>query len=501
MYLILTVALITVVLNATNRNPDLDASNFINELSSTELYEYLQGYIFPESPLPGDSLYQEFNTINDTLQAPFIYYIPPVYDHNSKTPLLVYLHGGVNRPEYLEEPFQFARENPFLAEARRLGWFMLFPLANEATMWWDSTGIKNIKDQIRYMKGLFNIDDDRIYITGFSDGASGSFHLALCNPDLFAAFYPLNGMLSVGSAVSSEPVYLPNLANRHVYAINTDNDKLYPAEEMRKVMQLALDAGADLYYREYWGFGHNFDYADAALPLLITDMQKRCRDPFPSRIYWECSHPDFGKIDWLEIIAIDTTRTRENWQQEYNVILTDKRLYFGLYLEEQNGSILITDVVENSVATQMGLWKDDIILAMDAIKVNSIEELLDIRDSKDTGDSFSLTINRNGAELTLSGAFPDVRYYDALKYNKPSGAVSALYCANVFTMQTSKIKTISIYISPQMINPEQPLKIIINDQIYFDDKIEFDKDIIWQEFQKNFDRSNIIINKLTLQLL
>ena len=469
-------------------------------ITADSLYQYIS--TFNDFPAKNDQgkTYLEYNPISDSLKAPYLFVIPEGYEHKEKTPLLVYLHGGIGRDDFIEEPADVMEENPFLDMVKNLNWFILFPMANKQTEWWDKSGIANLDYQIKRIKSEYNIDDDRVYVTGFSDGGSGSFHLALCSPDHFAAFYPLNGMLTVGSFESSQPVYLPNLRNHHLYAINTDQDLLYPASEMHKIMDLALVANADLFYQEYWGYGHDFGYAEDALPILKTDMNRHFRDPFPSKVYWECSDIDFGRIDWLEIIAIDSTLSKASWQKEYNTKLLDKRIQFGLFLNEESGKILITDLVENSAAQKMGLSKDDCILAMDGIQVKNIEELLNIRDSKNRGDNFSLTINRSGTELTLEGAFPDTTSYDAFNYGKPSGAVYAYYCANVFRIQTSRIMRITLYLSPQMINPKIPVKIIINDKIYFEGFIDGDKDVIWEEFKRNFDRSKIFSNKITLDI-
>ncbi|MBN1327212.1 MAG: dienelactone hydrolase family protein, partial [Candidatus Cloacimonetes bacterium] len=290
----------------------VNLTDYISEITadpnsaSESLYQLFQNFQGYDDPVIKGDLQIGYNSINDTLKAPFIYVLPSSYDPLKSTPLLINLHGGVGRQEFIQDPLEAFKQNIYLSICEKESWILLIPLGNADCMWWDQTGMLNIKTLILKMKNEFNIDDDRVYLTGFSDGGSGSFHFALNDPGNFAALYPLNGMLTVGSAVTGIPVYPANLANRPVYAINTDKDGLYPAAEMRKLMQLGLNAGADLFYREYWGYGHSFDYADQELPLMINHMKRTSRNPFPEKIYWECHDPAFGCCDWLKITKLDT---------------------------------------------------------------------------------------------------------------------------------------------------------------------------------------------------
>ena len=45
---------------------------------------------------------------------------------------------------------------------------------------------------ISFMKRYYPVDPDRVYLTGFSAGASGAMHVASSYPDAFAAVMPIS---------------------------------------------------------------------------------------------------------------------------------------------------------------------------------------------------------------------------------------------------------------------------------------------------------------------
>ena len=52
-------------------------------------------------------------------------------------------------------------------------------------------GEQDILDAIEWAKANFNIDEDRIYLSGFSMGGRGTYIIGLKNPDIFAAIAPM----------------------------------------------------------------------------------------------------------------------------------------------------------------------------------------------------------------------------------------------------------------------------------------------------------------------
>jgi len=126
-------------------------------------------------------------------------YLGSGYAANNKVPLVVMLHGGGGNGTF----------NPGLtAELDRRGWIGIAPdgrlwnLFNQGCRWqWSAANVDNpdpdvgpgerdILDAIDWARSHYAIDPDRIYLTGFSMGGRGTYHLGMRNPDLFAAVAP-----------------------------------------------------------------------------------------------------------------------------------------------------------------------------------------------------------------------------------------------------------------------------------------------------------------------
>lgn len=188
----------------------------------------LRALSFPVPAVQGTTFVDSI-ICRDGVRRPYVTYLPSGYDPARPTPLLIYLHGGVGARELPDNPQAYANEHPFLPLAEERTWVMIFPMGQDGATWWDKVGMANIRDQLRLAKRRYNIDDDRVWMTGFSDGGSGSFSFAMLQPSDFAAFVPLNGHMGVASLAGDLPTYAPNLANAPLHVINTDLDGLYPA--------------------------------------------------------------------------------------------------------------------------------------------------------------------------------------------------------------------------------------------------------------------------------
>ncbi len=501
---ILIFMLLSTLLNAQITDEAIENFYLDDAIGNEELFRLFSDWQIYEEITAKDVLKLGTMTLQDTLDIPFCYYIPPEYSPRHKTPVIVYLHGGVGRSDFIEEPLEYAGSNPFLPIARENNWFVLFPLGRDDLAWWKPTGMENIESQIIQMKQNYNIDDDRIYLTGFSDGGSASFHFALTDPSIFASFYPMSGNAAVSNIVTGSPTYLPNLQNRYTRAVNTDLDRLYPTDKMIMIMDLALDAGADLLFKSYNNIPHNFDYAEKELPHTIATMHSNPRQPFSPKLYWETSAQSHNRCDWLIIDSLDTLSTAANWHQQYSTRIPDDRLTFGIiHAEDYDGEgVKLKEVYDATPAAVMGLKPQDIIREMDGKIVNNIEELVKIRDSKQRGDEFQLTISRKEREdiITLEGMFPPITYYKVFPETEVSGAIKAEYISNTFRITTSRVSSFSILIHPNMVNMNTPVQIFINSKKVFDDIVEIDRSYLTNDFKQNKDRSALWVNKLYFDL-
>ncbi|MBT7618447.1 MAG: PDZ domain-containing protein, partial [Calditrichaeota bacterium] len=434
-------------------------------------------------------------------------YVPDDYSRDNPTPLVIWLHGGVSRDEFVGEDAEDEwSKHPMVELAAKEGWIVLLPLARKDCLWWNETGMDHLNWLIRETKRKFNIDDNRVVACGFSDGGSGSYHLAMMNPTDFSLFFPWSGHVVVSSWSGGMEVYPANLSARPLFPVNGGRDGLYPAGKLMPMMNFLMEyVSSDLSYTAYDTASHNPGYLSAELPLFSERVKAIARRPLRSKIFWQCSDMKYGKLDWLEITEIDTTPVPdEEWQQDLNFMQVEDRITIGFMADREFEGVGVRaeSVVEdtNSVAFKMGMLTGDIVVALDDIPVNNSRDLGAAKSTKERGDSISITVLRNEEEFTLTTILPPAVEYDAFPHKSPYGSVDGYRVGNSFHFGTYRVKDFSIYIHPDMVRLDQPVKVHVNGRILFDDIIKPDSRLLLDSFLKNHDRQLLWVGRIDIRL-
>jgi predicted esterase len=430
-------------------------------------------------PHRGDELVERWITCLDGVERPYVLYVPKSYNSKEPTPMLVILHGGVGRTKLKPERIEYTKEHEFRWLASENGWLALFPFGQQDATWWDSVGMGNIENQIHLVKREFNIDDDRVWLSGFSDGASASFGHAMLVPP------SLDGDL---------PTYVVNMANTPTYAVTTDRDYLYPSATMRPTIALAQAAGADIRYREHEG-GHDFTYADVELPLISEWLQRHPRAPFPSELTWETAALQYGKCRWFAIDAIKPVAAAD-WHQTFNMTLIDSSITIGFIPDwEYEGPGIRVDRLSdgNYVAPLLGLKAGDLIVGGAGLPIDSIENLDSYKSTLRRGDPTQITVQRGDRELTLSATLPEPEEY--LLFNLPEQSALARVTAtgNHIAIQGSRLGSFTVLVHPDQFRLEQNLKINVEGEEVYDALVNPDIKFMIRNFLENRDRKLLYV--------
>lgn len=106
-----------------------------------------------------------------------------------KKPLILFLHGSGEKGNDIEKvklhgPFKYLKTN-------QLDAYVLAPQCPE-NEYWDSEVLYRL---ILKIQKEYNIDSNRIYLTGLSMGGWGAWNLAFEHPETFAALVPIAGFV------------------------------------------------------------------------------------------------------------------------------------------------------------------------------------------------------------------------------------------------------------------------------------------------------------------
>lgn len=176
-------------------------------------------------------------------------YVPEYYSPDRAWPLIVALHGGAGSGR----SFLWS----WLRDARSHGAIVAAPTAVGQT--WALTGpdqdTPNLLRIVDAVRGRWNVDPQRLLLTGMSDGGTFSYvsglepgspftHLA----PVAAAFHPMLAQMADPARLAGLPIHLAHGAL----------DWMFPVEMARGAEQALAAAGAAVTYREIPDLAHTY---------------------------------------------------------------------------------------------------------------------------------------------------------------------------------------------------------------------------------------------------
>ncbi|HEU4396147.1 MAG TPA: HEAT repeat domain-containing protein [Planctomycetota bacterium] len=177
-------------------------------------------------------------------------FVPANYDPMRATPLLIGLHGGGAGGKDGTEVTGSgpAAMNFYTGIAEERGWLVACPTALRA-MWHNEANEPFLEAMMDELFLLYNVDVNRVYLTGHSMGGFGSWHWGSKWAERWAAVGPMAGGGCPGAGRFKDtqtPVYLFHGTDDNVCAVGDDRGA---AEQM-------LKGGNDFVYTELNGVGH-----------------------------------------------------------------------------------------------------------------------------------------------------------------------------------------------------------------------------------------------------
>lgn len=180
-----------------------------------------------------------------------------------KLPLVIQLHGAGERG-YGKEDLQKVDIHGFskyLKEAEH-NCVVIMPQCPINTFWAAKTEsvIEFIEDVIKE----YNIDEERVYLTGLSMGGYGTWFISMARPDLFAAIAPVCGG---GMAWNADVLKMP------IWAFHGTEDSIVSVVQSDEMVNKLREHQADVTYSRIDGVGHNvwdYTYKKELLEWLLS---------------------------------------------------------------------------------------------------------------------------------------------------------------------------------------------------------------------------------------
>lgn len=189
-------------------------------------------------------------------------------------PLLLFLHGAGdcgddNTRQLMGLPTQLIESS----WRNRCPGFVIAPQCPSNSDW--QRELPALVSLIEAWRNDPRVDRRRIYLTGFSMGGYGTWHLVTAKPGWFAAVAPIcgGGDFSSASRLTSVPIW----------AIHGGDDKVVSPEQSRTMIDAIKSAGGSPKYTELPGVGHESwteTYRDpnGVLNWMYQHINTRCEE-------------------------------------------------------------------------------------------------------------------------------------------------------------------------------------------------------------------------------
>ncbi len=398
----------------------------------------------------------------DGKDRPYLLYVPPAYDPAKRYRLVVDLHGGVSRPALLthEELRGVAELRGPHAEAH--GYLLALPTGEAKAEWWTPVGVSNVLGIVAATKRVYDVDEDLVTVTGFSDGASGTYYLALTHPTPFASFVPLNGHLGVAGAGGLQ-VHLDGLLDRPVYAVNTDLDSLYPSVGVAPIADALKALGAPFQWHEVKGFGHDPSYLATERAALWAWEEGVRRVPHPAHLVWagaaDAPSRVFG-LGHVTVSAKGTTRAED----DVNPLLPPGRVRLGVVVDAafSGEGVRIGEVGDDTPAKAAGLAAGDVIVGLGDAKVANQRDLRGALSGRKPGDTVKVSVRRGDATVTKDVTFPEAGPEPAFRRGKPFGVLEATRAGNAYDVTCRGVEAFELWLGVGAVDPAAPVVVRVN---------------------------------------
>ncbi len=333
----------------------------------TRLYEWLrQGPEFSAAVATG--AWEETREGADGLLFRYTVVVPDSYDPRRSYPVEFMLHGGVARPEWGPGGDWWSSGAENLQREDRI---FVVPAAWREAFWWHDNQAENLPEILRELKRRYNIDDNRVTMTGISDGGAGAYFFAFKQPSEWAAFLPWighPGVLRNPAGGASHRLYFENLTAKPLYIVNGENDRLYPAASLGSFVDTLEEAGVEHVFRVIENGGHNTRWLPEETLAIESFKANHPRDPFPERLQWVADRDDhYNRNLWLRIdrlagpdfpAVVKVERDGNRFEvdatakAEFSLLLNPAEIDFSRpVVVNLNGATVHQEVVEQSAAT------------------------------------------------------------------------------------------------------------------------------------------------------
>ena len=266
-------------------------------------------------------------------------FVPKGYAPGKPAPLLLALHGsgGEGHDE----------DDLWTAAADEIGMVVVAPTDPTAQLGlaYSEAVRDRVLSALRWARRRFDVDENRVSLTGVSRGGHLAWDVALRHPDQFAALVPMIGGPRLSPAENNNLRYMENVAHLPIRDLQGSGDDPLLVKNLKIAFDRLAAAGAkDAKLVLHPDLKHDFD-PHAVDWAKFLGAAKRTSPPL--RVVRMCARTDEGRAAWAEVTrlapgAIEKFRLDIEQRKSDAMSEDQKREWYAAEAEKRTGRLEVT---------------------------------------------------------------------------------------------------------------------------------------------------------------
>ena len=234
-------------------------------------------------------------------RTPDVHYtvsLPTEYHPDHSYPIIIALTERGATPE--RELSFWAGTDAQPGQSARHGYIVIAPDYMQDNGAYDYNPVRHqiVFEALRDACRRFNVDCDRVYLSGHGRGGDAALDIGLSHPDLFAGVIPFSGVTDNGHKESKSRFYWQNALKLPIYAISGELDRETFERNTREFNRM-LGHDYNVMLAEYRGYGRDSFFAE--IHNLFGWMSVHRRNKLPTEISNYTMRPTDNRFYWLEL--------------------------------------------------------------------------------------------------------------------------------------------------------------------------------------------------------
>jgi len=412
------------------------------------------------------------NRTVDGIEHHFTLNVPESYDPARRHQVRIHLHGGIGARRD-NQPVGAGTIGALAGDEQ----IYIIPYVWNAAPWWSDDQLLNLRAILDAAKRVYNIDENRVVVSGVSDGGTGVYYVAMRDTTPYASFLPLNGywMVLASADVDHGEIFANNLRNKPLFIVNGGRDPLYPTRVVDPYIEHYRKGGVSLEYHPQPDAGHNTQWWPTVKESFEAFVRTHPRQPLPDTLTWETDETSaHSRAHWLVIDRLGSVKDEAASLLDLNQMAAEPALDFGV----RSIGTRINRVMPGSNAERIGLKSGDVLVLLNDETVHGGTDVQEALDEVRPGAHIDLLVARDNLPVEIGGTYEPVLATgpprNLFARSGRSGRVDLTRAGNVVRAVTRGVAAFTLLLSPDQFDFAKPVKVVANGRTVFEGRVQKD---------------------------